>query len=80
KQWEQIWIDNQGQQLHLKGNRVENQMILTSDQLKNQDGEPFQNRITWTHNENGTVRQLWEILQEGKEITIAFDGLYKKSN
>jgi len=80
KQWEQIWIDNQGQQLHLKGNRVENQMILTSDQLKNQDGEPFRNRITWTHNENGTVRQLWEILQEGKEITIAFDGLYKKSN
>ncbi|MBT8305128.1 MAG: hypothetical protein KJP09_11710 [Bacteroidia bacterium] len=80
KQWEQIWIDNQGQQLHLKGNRVGNKMILTSDELKNQDGESFRNRITWTHNEDGTVRQLWEILQEGKEPTIAFDGLYKRSN
>ena len=80
KQWEQIWIDNQGQSLHLKGNRIGNQMILTSDELINQKGEAFKNRITWTHNDDGTVRQLWEVIQDGKVSSIAFDGLYKKEN
>ncbi len=80
KQWEQIWIDNQGQSLHLKGNRSGNQMILTSDELKNKKGETYRNRVTWTHNEDGTVRQLWEILQNDKVTSIAFDGLYKKQD
>ena len=80
KQWEQIWIDNQGQSLHLKGNRTGNQMILTSDELKNQKGELYQNRVTWTHNEDGSVRQLWEVLQNGKVTSVAFNGLYKKDN
>ena len=78
KQWEQIWIDNQGGSLHLKGNRVGNQMILKSDEEKNKDGHPFYHSITWTNNADGTVRQLWETITNGKDITIAFDGLYKK--
>jgi len=80
KQWEQIWVDNQGQSLHLKGKRIGNQMILTSDELKNQEGELYKNRITWTQNQDGSVRQLWEIVQDDKVISVAFDGLYKKSN
>ena len=80
KQWEQIWIDNQGQSLHLKGNRKGNKMILSSDELINQNGESYINRITWTKNDDGSVRQLWEILQKGKVTSVAFDGLYKKVN
>jgi hypothetical protein len=78
KQWEQIWIDNQGQSLHLKGNRNGNQMILQSDEENNKDGLPFIHRVTWTKNVDGTVRQHWETITEGKEITVAFDGLYIK--
>tara|TARA_R110002073_G_scaffold335058_1_gene526099 strand:- start:141 stop:650 length:510 start_codon:yes stop_codon:yes gene_type:complete len=78
KQWEQIWIDNQGGSLHLKGNRVGNQMILQTDVAKNQNGEPFYHRVTWTKNDDGTVRQYWETITNDKEITVAFDGLYKK--
>lgn len=78
-QWEQIWIDNQGVSLHLKGNRVGNQMILRSGELKNKEGKPFFHRITWTKNDDGTVRQLWETITEENKITIAFDGLYKKA-
>ena len=78
KQWEQIWIDNQGGNLHLKGNRKGNQMILQSDELTNKEGKPFYHRITWTKNDNGTVRQLWETITEGKDVNVAFDGLYKK--
>lgn len=78
KQWEQIWIDNQGASLHLKGNRVGNQMILRTDDEKNANGETFYHQVTWTANEDGSVRQLWETYTEGKPVATAFDGLYKK--
>jgi len=80
KQWEQLWIDNSGLHLKLKGNRVGNQMILSSDEFKHTDGNIYVNRITWTINEDGSVRQLWEVLQKDKVMSIAFDGLYKKAN
>ena len=79
-QWEQIWIDNQGGSLHLKGNRVGNQMILRSEDLKGKEGESFYHRITWTKNDDGTVRQLWETITNDDKLTVAFDGLYKKDN
>lgn len=79
KQWEQIWLDNQGGNLHLKGNRKDNQMILQSDELKNDKGDSFFHRITWTLNEDGSVRQYWETITNGNNVVVAFDGLYKKS-
>jgi len=78
KQWEQIWVDNQGGSLHLKGNRTGNQMILQTDEDKNKEGNPFIHRVTWTLNEDGSVRQYWETITNDKDITVAFDGLYKK--
>src|SRR6056297_55522 len=77
-QWEQLWVDNAGASLKLKGNRVENQMILTSEEFTKADGKPYKNRITWTKNDDGTVRQLWEVLDEEGNVSIAFDGLYLK--
>ena len=74
--WEQLWIDNTGAHLKIKGNRQGNQMILSSAEFKNKDGVLNRNRITWTLNNDGTVRQLWEILKEDKVVSIAFDGLY----
>ena len=29
-------------------------------------------------NKDGTVRQLWEIMNNGTAVNVAFDGLYKK--
>ena len=79
KLWEQIWIDNQGQSLHMKGNRVGNQMILQTVQEKDKEGKVFFHRVTWTKNDDGTVRQYWETITDGKDIAVAFDGLYKKT-
>ncbi|MER3376253.1 MAG: hypothetical protein RIM83_16560 [Allomuricauda sp.] len=76
EQWEQLWVDNTGAFLKLKGKREGDQMILTSDEFTRDDGKTYRNRITWTKNEDGTVRQHWEVLQ-GEETTTAFDGLYK---
>jgi len=78
KKWEQIWVDNSGASLHLKGNKVGNKMILRTDDEINAKGKTFFHRVTWTNNEDGTVSQLWETITEGAETAIAFDGLYKR--
>ena len=72
-------VGNQGGALHLKGNRKDNQMILQSDKLKNDKDELYFHRITWTLNEDGSVRQYWETITNENDIVVAFDGLYKKS-
>jgi len=78
ERWEQLWIDNNGGYLKLKGKRTGNQMILSSDPF-DKDGKKLINRITWTANEDGTVRQLWEILEGDEVVNVAFDGLYQKN-
>lgn len=76
KQWEQIWVDNQGQSLHLKGGRVNNKMVLESNEVSDPEGNVFVNRITWIVNNDGTVRQLWETVSHKKTAKVIFDGLY----
>lgn len=76
-QWEQLWLDNKGGRLHLKGEKKDNQMILSSDSNPDKEGIPTVNRITWTDNEDGSVRQHWEVISEGKPVTTLFDGIYK---
>lgn len=78
KQWEQLWIDNSGGHLKLKGNREGNRMILSSDVFVRADGKNYVNRITWTLNKDGTVRQLWEVLQGNEVVNTVFDGFYSK--
>jgi hypothetical protein len=80
KQWEQVWMDNQGQPLYLKGNRKDNQMILWSDATTNTQGQQYYNRVTWTLNKDGSVRQHWETTADKKNFTTVFDGLYTKIN
>lgn len=77
--WHQTWVDNQGGSLLLSGNLEKENMVLWSDVMKDQKGTPYRNRITWTPNADGAVRQYWEITKDdGKTWTGIFDGLYKK--
>lgn len=81
KKWHQTWIDNQGGSLELSGGIVDGKMVLKSETLTNAEGKEYVNRITWTPNADGTVRQHWEVTtDEGKSWTTAFDGLYKKAD
>lgn len=69
KKWHQSWYDSSGTRLDLVGGIVDGKMVLAS-------GDGTQ-RITWTPNPDGTVRQLWESsADKGKTFTIAFDGKY----
>ena len=43
--------------------------------------DPLRNRITWTPNSDGTVRQLWEVSKDqGESWQTEFDGLYKRQS
>ncbi len=78
KQWQQLWLDSSGGNLELSGSRIDNQMILRTVEAIDKDGNGYFHRITWTNNEDGSVRQLWETVT-GDNISIVFDGLYSKN-
>ncbi|WGK63742.1 hypothetical protein [Croceiramulus getboli] len=78
EQWEQLWIDNNGGFLKLSGQRIGDQMIMRSAAQEDATGVPVVNRITWTRNDDGSVRQLWELLKGEEQPQVLFDGLYLK--
>lgn len=77
KQWQQFWVGTGGSVLELNGGLVDGRMILSAEHAVG--GKPTLERITWTPNADGTVRQHWEqSVDGGKTWTTAFDGLYRK--
>ena len=77
--WNQIWIDNSGFSLVLKGNYSNSKMILKSELINGEKGV-YYNQITWTKNADGSVTQVWDIFDEkNKKTQEAFRGIYKKS-
>lgn len=76
-QWTQVWVDNQGGNLRLAGKFAGNQMQLTGS-APGPDGKLMQQRLTFTRNPDGSVRQLWESSADGTTWTSVFDGLYRK--
>lgn len=77
--WNQLWIDNQGNKLILKGNREDDKMILSSDFVERADGSSNYNRITWQKNADGTVYQIWDILnKDDAVIQTVFYGVYRR--
>lgn len=78
KTWRQYWVDNSGGTLILEGAFSDGKMVLVGTRPNLQSGAPQQQRITWTPNTDGSVRQLWETSDDaGKSWQQAFDGLYR---
>lgn len=76
--WNQLWISNTGNILKLKGYAQDNKMILKSELQPGENGQ-FYNQITWTKNSDGSVTQLWQILnKESEPVQTAFEGIYRK--
>ena len=81
RQWEQFWVDNGGNRLHLKGGLVDGAMVLrgVQDVPNAKTGMLQHERITWTPNPDGSVRQRWETsTDDGKSWVVAFDGIYRR--
>lgn len=80
RRWEQYWVDGSGTPLHLTGGLVEGRMVLSGQQPQPnpQTGLTQRERISWTPNGDGSVRQLWETSNDdGKTWAVSFDGLYR---
>ncbi len=74
--WHQTWVDAGGLLLVLDGGMEDGSMVLRGE-LKGRDGVMRQQRITWTPNEDGSVRQHWENSTDGESWNTAFDGTYR---
>ncbi len=76
--WEQLWIDNSGSHLKLTGTAGPAKMTLSSEAFHGEDGREYFHRITWTHQADGTVRQLWEVVSGTTVERVEFEGIYRK--
>lgn len=75
KVWHQTWVDNSGLLLVLEGG-MRNAAMVLEGQTVGADGAITKQRITWTPNTDGSVRQLWEVTNANGEWTTSFDGKY----
>lgn len=74
--WHQTWVDVSGTLLQLDGNFVDGHMVLSGAMPAPDGNGMVEQRITWTPNEDGSVRQHWESRNDGEEWNTLFDGLY----
>lgn len=70
RQWQQFWVGSDGTILELSGGLDASGSMVLSDAT---------NRIRWSPNTDGSVRQFWEVTKDGgRTWTVAFDGRYTK--
>jgi hypothetical protein len=78
-QWKQFWVYRNGTPLPLLTGAFADGKMILSGTGKDGKGNTILNRITWTDNEDGTVRQHWQISGDGGETwKTSFDGLYRR--
>lgn len=80
KQWHQTWMGRDGSALFIAGGLNDRgEMVLSNRNTPYYvEGSPV-NRVTWTPNPDGSVRQHWQSSQDGgKTWSDVFDGIYRK--
>lgn len=78
RHWHQVWVDTSGGILELKGALEGTHMVLSGEHpTAGGSGGLTIERITWTPQAGGSVRQLWESSKDaGATWTTQFDGMY----
>lgn len=77
KKWHQTWVDVGGALIEFDGGLKDGKMVLEGEQTTPK-GKVW-NRMEYTPNADGTVRQLWTFSTDnGKTWTTAFDGMYHR--
>lgn len=77
KVWHQTWVDSSGLLLLLEGGLQDGKMVLEG-QTTAADQSTTRQRISWTPNPDGSVRQLWEARGKDGQWTVVFDGKYTR--
>lgn len=77
--WHQTWVDASGTLLLLDGGlRSDGVMVMEGDRPA-PNGGTVRNRITWTREGADSVRQLWEVSEDGTTWRVVFNGLYRRA-
>jgi hypothetical protein len=77
KRWQQFWVGNGTPLLELSGGLVRGSMVL-SGRHRSPGGSEILDRITWTPNGDGSVRQFWETsADDGRTWRSVFEGIYR---
>lgn len=80
KCWQQFWVGSDGSILELHGGLAADGSMVIRGPSPGRAGGDVLNRITYTPNPDGTVRQHWEISSDdGAGWTTSFDGLYHRA-
>lgn len=78
--WNQVWVDNQGSVLNLKGGLINGKMVLRSEPKQGKDGF-YYDEVTWEPTEGGNVVQSWFLYDlKGDLIRTLFVGVYRKEH
>jgi hypothetical protein len=76
--WHQTWVDQNGALLQLEGGIVDGSMVLEGTTV-GPGGTEVLNRVAWTPNADGSVRQHWQSTRDGGATwSTAFDGTYRR--
>lgn len=77
--WHQTWTDVSGLLLRLEGSSPAPGVMRLEGTRLDPQGRTVTDRITWTRQEDGRVRQFWEqSLDGGSTWQTAFDGMYRR--
>jgi hypothetical protein len=77
KVWHQTWVDTSGLLLTLEGGWNGQAMVMEGESVQ-PGGTRSRQRISWTPNTDGSVRQLWEASDGKGAWTVVFDGRYTR--
>jgi hypothetical protein len=78
RHWRQFWVWREGTTLELEGDFRDGKMVLEGESL-GRNGEKQRNRISWSSNADGSVRQHWQISRDGGVTwKTEFDGEYRR--
>lgn len=75
QQWHQTWSDSGGNLLLLEGGLEAGSMVMSGSR-PGPEGKTLTDRISWTPNEDGSIRQHWQTKSETSDWQTVFDGHY----
>lgn len=74
--WRQIWIDDRGGVIEFTGEVRDGAMYYTAS-TKTRDGVTVEHKLSFSQNDDGSVRQLWDQSSDGGETwQTVWDGHY----
>ena len=76
--WMQTWVDSSGLVLQIQGGIVQPGVMQMTGKRRDAEGNEISERITWTKNEKGGLRQVWDQSKNGGKWETVFDGTYHR--